>query len=311
MRVVFMGTPGFAVPSLQALVAQTEVVAVFTRPDAISGRGRHARRSPAADAALALGIPLFQPLSLRGGDAVADLVELAPDILVVAAYGLILPRAVLDVAPLGAVNVHASLLPRWRGAAPVQRAILAGDAEVGISIMRMEVGLDTGPYCLQAAMPVGDADAVTLTIRLAELGATALVEALPTIASGSARWTPQNEDCATYADKISKDDVKLSPDVTAELAVRRIRASSSAAPCRVSLAGRGVTLLEASLAVGNVVGSPAPGSIGCYRKGVLLGVEDGAVLVTRLKPDGKSAMAASDWARGVRDLGVSTWDTMQ
>ena len=311
MRVVFMGTPEFAVPSLEAVASHADVVGVFTRPDAVSGRGRSTHPSPVAEAASRLGVELYRLASLKDEAAAVELVGLAPDLLVVAAYGLILPPNILEIPSRGCVNVHASLLPRWRGAAPVQRAILAGDAEVGVSIMRMEAGLDTGPYCLQKSMPVGDADAVALTRALARLGAEALVEALPALAGDTVTWTPQDESRVTYADKISKDDVAISAEMLSELALRRIRAASHAAPCRVIIAGRHVTLLEARLADPLIDAAPAPGGVAGSRLGVLLGIEDGALLVTRLKPDGKGAMAASDWARGVRDLAASTWDTLR
>jgi methionyl-tRNA formyltransferase len=311
VRVVFMGTPQFAVASLQALASVCEVVGVYSRPDAVSGRSRAARPSPVAQIAIDSGMPLFQPATLRTDEAVAELTGLAPDLLVVAAYGMILPQTVLDVAPLGAVNVHASLLPRWRGAAPIQRAILAGDAEVGVSIMRMEAGLDTGPYCLQASTPVGDADAVALTDALAALGAEALLAALPAIADGSAAWMAQDEALVTYADKIAKTDVTIGPETDALTALRRIRASSPAAPCRVSIAGRGATIVSAtSVAAADAPAASllAPGAIELTRAGIALGLADGAVLVTRIKPDGKAEMAAADWARGLRDIATSTWN---
>ena len=193
MRVVFMGTPQFAVPSLQALNRTHGVVCAYTRPDAVSGRGRHTRPSPVAEMAASLGIEVRQPATLRDETVQAELATLAPDLLVVAAYGLILPQAVLDAARLGAVNVHASLLPRWRGAAPIQRAILSGDADVGVSIMCMEAGLDTGPYCLQRQLAADDLDAVALTGTLADLGASALLDALPAIEDRTAAWTAQDE----------------------------------------------------------------------------------------------------------------------
>lgn len=311
MRVVFMGTPEFAVPSLLALAEATEVVGVFCRPDAVSGRGRSTRPSPVKVAVEQLGLAVFQPTTLRDESALKSLVDLAPDLLVVAAYGLILPRAVLDAAPLGAVNVHASLLPRWRGAAPIQRAILAGDAQVGVSIMRMEEGLDTGPYCLQVATPTEDAGAVELTARLADLGATALSQSLPAIADGSAVWTTQDEALVTYADKIAKNDVAIGPELPAEQASRHVRASVGSSPCRVAIAGHSVTLVSVQVVDPLGSGSPSPGAVACTRDGVVLGTSDGALLVERLKPDGKGEMAAVDWSRGVRALENAVWDGLR
>ena len=307
MRVVFMGTPQFAVPSLEALAGVSDVVGVFTRRDSVSGRGRSFRPSPVKCAATELGLPVFQPHTLRDPEAHAMLASLAPDLMVVAAYGLLLPPEVLEVAGLGAVNVHASLLPRWRGAAPIQRAILARDRRIGVSIMRMEVGLDTGPYCLQLATDVGQANAEQLTSRLAGLGAAALIEALPSIAGGSAVWTPQDEALVTYAEKISKEDVAIAPGVLVADAILRVRASSAAAPCRVIIANRTVTVLGAEPSDQAVDGAPIRGTAAATTRGVLLGMADGGLLVTRLRPDGKGEMAASDWARGVRDIAGATW----
>ncbi len=258
-----------------------------------------------------MGCPVFQPRTLRDDSELRALAALKPDLIVVAAYGLILPRMVLESAPLGAINVHASLLPRWRGAAPIQRAILAGDPVTGVSIMRMEEGLDTGPYCLQASTPVGSAGAVELTERLALLGADTLVQALPAIVGGFATWTPQDETLATYANKIAKSDVAIDPHFTTETALRHIRASGPAAPCRVRLADRAVTLTAATAAEPDNPEPCAAATVRGAKTGILLGFSDGCLLVRRLKPEGKSEMAAADWARGVRELDGSTWGGLQ
>jgi methionyl-tRNA formyltransferase len=299
-----MGTPDFAVPSLRVLAHSHEVVAAYTRPDAVSGRGSQTRPSAVGCSAEALGIPVLQPRTLRDETVQAELRALAPDLLVVAAYGLILPVEVLGAAPLGAVNVHASLLPRWRGAAPVQHAILAGDEYAGVSIMRMEEGLDTGPYCVQAGVPVNGATARELTAALADLGAQALDAALPSIADGCAQWVVQDDSLATYASKVTKDDVAIGPELSAEQASRRVRASMPASPSKILLGGRGVTLMDASAAA-----EPLPAAaVACSKLGLLLGVSDGAIMTTCVKPDGKAEMDACAWARGVRDLDTATWD---
>jgi methionyl-tRNA formyltransferase len=308
LRVVFMGTPEFAVPSLRALAEVTEVVGVLSRADSISGRGRTVRPSPVKAAAEQLGLQVFQPTTLRDGAAAQVLAHLEPDLLVVAAYGLILPRAILESSRLGAVNVHASLLPRWRGAAPIQRAILAGDAETGVTIMRMEEGLDTGPYCLKVPTPIGDASAAELTDRLARIGADALVQALPAIADNSVDWIAQDEALATYAEKITKADVSIAPEQSALQALLHIRASLAAAPCRISVAGRGVTLVAARAIAPLAAGALTPGAVARTKDGLLLGMNDGALLVQRLKPDGKGEMAAADWSRGIRDIDGASWD---
>ena len=299
-----MGTPEFAVPSLRALAECHDVVAVFTRPDAVSGRGGKTRPSPVKSAAVALGIPVCEPRTLRDAEQIALVRSFVPEIIIVAAYGLILPLEALESAPHGVVNVHASLLPRWRGAAPVQRAILAGDEVTGVSIMRMEVGLDTGPYCLCLQTPIDDKDASALTAELAEMGATALLRALPTIADGSAAWIAQDESRATYAKKVSKADVSISPALPAADVVRCVRASLPAAPSRVVVGGRSLTLLAARLAAADV----APGRVACTKSALLLGVADGAVEVVRVRPDGRGAMDAAAWARGTRDLDGATWE---
>jgi len=303
VRVVFMGTPEFAVPSLRALAGAHEVVAVYARPDAVSGRGGQKRPSAVKTAALELGLGVREPATLRDAVTLAELTGLNADIVVVAAYGLILPVAALQAVRLGAVNVHASLLPRWRGAAPIQRSILFGDELAGVSIMRMEEGLDTGPYCLQVSTAVDEQGAVELTERLALMGADALLKALPAIADGTAVWTTQDEALVTYAEKISKGDVALSPELTTVQALRRVRASSPAAPSRVVLAARGAIVMTAQLSDAEL----APGEISCTKSALALGVADGAIELTEIKPDGKAVMNACAWARGVRDLHGSQW----
>ena len=206
MRIVFAGTPDFAVPALDALVAAGyQVAAALTQPDRPSGRGLAAAASPVKQAAARLGIPVLQPATLKTPEAQAELRTLAPDALVVAAYGLILPQVVLDLPRLGAINIHASLLPRWRGAAPIHRALLAGDRETGISIMRMEAGLDTGPVLLREAMPIlADDTAGTLHDNLAALGARLVVTALDGLARGTLAATPQPVEGVTYAAKLGR-----------------------------------------------------------------------------------------------------------
>ena len=301
-----MGTPSFAVPSLVALAEHHDVVAVYSRPDAVSGRGGATHPSAVSAAAAALGIPVLTPRTLRDSAVQTELAGLSADVIVVAAYGLILPREVLDAALLGAVNVHGSLLPRWRGAAPVQRAILSGDELTGVSIMRMEEGLDTGPYCLQASVALGELNADELMERLSILGADALIEALPAIGAGTATWIEQDESLATYADKIGKADVALSPSFSAVEAVRRIRASTSTAPSRAVVAGRKVTLLRAKLSDESV----RAGFVRTSKAALLLGTKSDTLEITRLKPEGKAEMDAAAWSRGVRDITDPLWEAL-
>lgn len=307
MRVVFMGTPDFAVPTLRALARTHSVVGVYTRPDAVSGRGSASRPSPVKTVALELGIPVHQPRTLRDVAEQQALVALDSDLLVVAAYGLILPSEALDSARLGAVNVHASLLPRWRGAAPIERAILAGDESTGVSIMRMEAGLDTGPYCAQVSTRIADKNADALTSELADLGADALLGVLPAIADGTVEWTEQDEDRVTYAEKVAKSDVALGPALPAADVVARVRASSRSAPARARVAGRPLAVTQAQLADAS---EPAPGMVSVTRAGVFLGTSDGVVAILRLKPEGKADMAAADWARGVPAIDGSSWEAL-
>lgn len=293
MRVIFMGTPDFAVPSLKALHEAFDVVEVVTRPDAVRSRGKKLEPSPVKAEALKLGIPVLEAKRMTD-DVIEHLKSLAPDIIVVAAYGCILPDAVLTLAPLGCINVHASLLPRWRGAAPIQRAILAGDERAGISIMQLVHDLDAGDYCRQASLPVGTMGDMELTQALGELGATELVPALKEIEAGTAVWTKQDESQVTFAPKVTKAEMRLAPEDTADENLHRIQASSDAAPARLSVAGKGLRIMKARPAES----SAAEGNVELGDGTVLFGCADGAFEALSVKPDGKKEMEASAWARG-------------
>ncbi|MCI0653667.1 MAG: methionyl-tRNA formyltransferase [Methylococcaceae bacterium] len=210
-NIVFAGTPDFAIPTLQMLVdSGNRVCAVYTRPDRVAGRGRRLQSSPVKQLALEHGIPVHQPDTFRNSERIAELKALAPDLIVVIAYGLILPQGVLNVPSRGCINVHASILPRWRGAAPIQRAVMAGDKTTGVTIMRMEAGLDTGPMLHKKVCEIGALEtAGELHQRLAVLGAGALREVLPAILRGEQRAEIQDENAATYADKLSKSEAIL------------------------------------------------------------------------------------------------------
>lgn len=227
VRIIYAGTPLFAVPALQALAADdsVELVAVYTQPDRPSGRGQKLTQSPVKEAALALGIPVEQPITLRDESAQTVLAGYRPDLMVVAAYGLILPVPVLKTPRLGAINIHASLLPRWRGAAPIARAIEAGDPVTGITIMQMAQGLDTGDMLHKVELAIRPTDtAATLHDRLAELGAQALMAALPGIIAGSITPKPQDDTQACYAAKLNKAEGRLDWREPADLLARRVRA---------------------------------------------------------------------------------------
>jgi len=222
MRVIFMGTPAFAVPTLLALVGRHDVIAAYTQPPRPAGRGKQAQKSPVQEAAQLHGIEVRHPASLKSAEDQAAFATLDADIAVVAAYGLILPRAVLDAPRLGCLNVHASLLPRWRGAAPIQRAILAGDAATGVCIMRMEAGLDTGPVLAKQVVPIGRKTAGELTDELAEVGARLMEGVLADFAAFHP--VAQPEDGVTYAGKIDKAESRLDFDQAAEQVERQVRA---------------------------------------------------------------------------------------
>lgn len=305
MRVVYMGTPRLSATILKALAAVHEVVCVYTRADAVRSRGSGAEPSPVRRCAEGLGIEVRTPATLRDAAEQRALAELAPDVVCVAAYGMILPPEVLAVPRLGCVNVHASLLPRWRGAAPIERAILAGDEDTGVCIMRMEEGLDTGPYCLRKVVPVGDKGADELSDELARLGGGALIEALALIEDGSAVWVEQPAEGATYARKVDKAELALDPSEPAELLVRKVRAASAARPARCAIAGRSVAVTRARLASpeeGAAALSLPPGRAGLAAKRLALGTGEGAVVVEAVKPDGKKEMDGAAFAAGVQGI---------
>jgi methionyl-tRNA formyltransferase len=294
MRIVFMGTPAFAVPSLRALAGAHDVRLVLTRPDAVRGRGKRLEPSAVKAAATELGIDVLE--TKRITDEVMDAIRAAePDVIVVAAFGCILPDAVLEAAPLGCVNVHASSLPRWRGAAPIQRAILSGDARAGVSIMRVVHDLDAGAYCRQADVEVGEKSCPQVMGELAELGARELLAALDQMADGTAVWVEQDESKVTYAKKIEKAEMLLDPAATALDNRRRVQTSLDAAPARMAVAGKGVRVLAARVAEEGV----AQGEVLVRHGRVIAGCADGAIELLRVKPDGKREMEASAWAAGL------------
>lgn len=295
MRVIFMGTPEFAVPSLVALDEAYDVVGVVTRPDAVRGRGKRLEPSPVKAEAQARDLRVIEANRITP-EVLGVLSELDADIVCVAAYGCILPDSVLAMAPLGCVNVHASLLPRWRGAAPVQRAILAGDERAGVSIMRVVHELDAGVYCAQASTEVADKPCGQLMAEVAELGAHALVSSLADIEAGRATWTEQDASLVTYAHKVEKAEMRLDAADGWLENVRRVQASTDAAPARCVVGGKGVRVLRATAASESV----AAGDVLAARGRVLLGCSDGALELLEVKPDGKREMDARSWAAGLR-----------
>lgn len=313
MRVVFMGTPKLAADILVEIAQQHEVVCVYTRPDAVRGRGAKLEPSPVKAAAERLGIPVRTATSLRDAEEQAHLAELAPDAICVAAYGCILPREVLEIPRYDCLNVHASLLPRWRGAAPIERAILAGDEQTGVCIMRMEEGLDTGPYCVRRATEVEGKSAAELTDELANLGARALLTGLSVVEQGGAEWTFQDDAAATYAEKLAKDELYPDPAEPAAAMVRKVLASSEAHPARAVIAGRSATVERVALPdderAAALCDGLEQGAVRFAAKRLFLGTGDGAVEVLSLKPDGKKSMDARAFAAGVQGIkaGGCTW----
>jgi methionyl-tRNA formyltransferase len=290
MRVIFMGPPEFSVPALEAVAAAHQVVAVYTQPPRPAGRGKALRASPVQARAEALGLPVRHPVSLKPAEVQADFAALAADVAVVVAYGLILPQAVLDAPRHGCLNIHASLLPRWRGAAPIHRAVMAGDDETGVCIMQMDAGLDTGAVLLCRATPIG-AEETTGEVhdRLSALGAAAIVEALGRL--GDLTPVPQPQDGVTYAAKIDKAEARIDWTRPATEVDRLIRGLSPFPGAWCEMAGERVKLLASRV----VPGDAAPGTI---LVPLTIACGDGAVAITRAQRPGKRAMKADEFLRG-------------
>jgi methionyl-tRNA formyltransferase len=300
VRLVFAGTPDVALPSLDALLAGShEVAAVVTRPDAPTGRGRHRAPSPVAARAAEAGLEVLRPDRPRDPDFLARLADLAPDCCPVVAYGALVPRAALDVPPLGWVNLHFSLLPAWRGAAPVQHAVLAGDELTGASTFRLEEGLDTGPVFGVLTEPIRPTDTSgDLLARLATAGAELLVRTLDGLADGSVVAVPQPSEGVSHAPKLTVDDARVDWTAPAVRVDRLVRACTPAP-------GPWTTLGDDRLKLGPVrpLGGAAdlsPGRLRAERTGVLVGTATDAVQLSTVQPPGKRAMPAADWARGLR-----------
>jgi methionyl-tRNA formyltransferase len=295
MRVVFMGTPDFSVPVLDALVeAGHEIACVYCQPPRPAGRGKKPRPTPVHARAEALGLPVRHPVSLKGAQAQAEFADLKADVAVVVAYGLILPQPVLDAPRHGCLNIHASLLPRWRGAAPIHRAIMAGDAETGICIMQMEAGLDTGPVLMREATPIGAEETTgELHDRLALMGAQLICRALERL--DSLTPDPQPEEGVTYAAKIDKAEARIDWTRPAAEIDRHIRGLSPFPGAWCEMAGERIKLLRCRLAEGQ----GAPGQI---LEGLTVACGEGAIEITEAQRQGKRPMPAEDFLRGVHSL---------
>jgi methionyl-tRNA formyltransferase len=290
MRVIFMGTPEFSVPALRAVAAAHDVVAVYSQPPRAAGRGQKPRSSPVHRAAEALGIEVRTPLKLREPVEHAGFADLGADVAVVVAYGLILPQPVLDAPRLGCLNIHASLLPRWRGAAPIHRAVMAGDAETGVAIMQMQAGLDTGPVLSEARTAIGAEETTgDLHDRLSAMGADLIADVLSRLPLPA---VAQPEDGVTYASKIDKAEARIDWAQPAAEVDRKIRGLSPFPGAWCEIAGERVKLLRSCLA-------PGAGAPGDVLGGFRVACSDGAVAITQAQRQGKRPMSADELLRGL------------
>lgn len=294
-KIVFMGTPDFAVPVLERLIAEHEVIGVVTQPDRPAGRNRQVQFSPVKQAALAANIPVFQPEKIRRPDAIATLRQWTPDVYIVAAFGQILPQTVLDIPAHGSVNVHASLLPRWRGAAPIQAVIRAGDAETGITIMKMDAGLDTGPMLSQRSIPLAaDETGASLHDKLAQLGGDLLIDTLPGYLSGAIQPTPQDNELATLAPRIDKEEGRIDWTQPAAHIERTVRAFTPWPGTFSTWNGQTLKILA-----GNVIsGRAEPGKVVAVSGGLAIGTGEGLYAPERLQLQGRNAVTSADFVRG-------------
>lgn len=306
LRIVFAGTPDFSVAPLKRLMdSEHEVIAVYTQPDRPAGRGRKLTASPVKQAALDYGLPVYQPESLKPEDVQSELAALNADVMVVVAYGLILPKAVLDMPKFGCLNIHASLLPRWRGAAPIQRAIESGDAESGVTIMQMDVGLDTGDMLTTLKTPIGEDDtAQTLHDRLSELGCDALMQTLSDIQNDRLAPVKQDESLVTYAEKLNKAEAEIDWQQAAQVIQRKVQAFNPWPVAFTQYQGQPLRIWQAQpISASDAKNLPGwgdaqPGQVlQVAKSGVDVATGEGALRLLLLQPSGKKAMAAYDFAQ--------------
>ncbi|MFH0223252.1 methionyl-tRNA formyltransferase [Vibrio furnissii] len=295
LRIVFAGTPDFAARHLAALLSsEHEVIAVYTQPDRPAGRGKKLTASPVKHLALEHNIPVYQPENFKSDEAKQALASLNADIMVVVAYGLLLPKAVLDTPKLGCINVHGSILPRWRGAAPIQRSIWAGDAETGVTIMQMDVGLDTGDMLKIATLPIEASDtSSSMYDKLAELGPQALVDCLSDIAQGTAVAVKQDDALANYAQKLSKEEAKIDWTLSAQAIERCVRAFNPWPMSHFSVAENQIKVWQSRVETGNR--THAPGTIiQADKTGIYVATGEGILVLESLQIPGKKALPVQD-----------------
>lgn len=303
LRVIFMGTPAFAVPALDALLdANCDIVGVYTQPDRRSGRGRRLTAPPVKQAAIERGLPVFQPPSLRRDEeARRHIASLAPDLIVVVAYGLFLPSDTLGVPPLGALNIHPSLLPRHRGPSPVATAILEGDASTGVTVMRLDEGMDSGPIIAQRRTPIGaEETAEDLTIRLFDMGAELLAETIYLWRDGEIAPVPQSEADATITRLLKREDGAIDWAQSAERIERQIRAYHPWPGSFTHWQGRQLKVHKASALDG--IEGESPGTVTQLPQGIAVATGEGALLLRRVQVEGRQATGISDFVRGYRDF---------
>ncbi len=296
MRIIFAGTPAFAAETLKALInTEHETCAVYTQPDRPAGRGRKLTASPVKQLAQEHNIPVEQPINFKSDDAIQTLAGYQADLMIVVAYGLLLPQVVLDTPKLGCINVHASLLPRWRGAAPIQRAILAGDKESGVCIMQMEAGLDTGPVLSEARCPITEEDtAQVLHDRLAILGATTLVETLKDIEQCQRNAKPQNDELTSYASKLDKKEADIDWQLSAQNILRKINAFNPW-PVAQTIWHDAIFRIWRAQLVREETQQPAGQIIKVDKVGIDVATSDGILRITELQLPGKRAMSVQDF----------------
>jgi len=302
LRIIFAGTPDFAARHLDALLSSGhQVVGVFTQPDRPAGRGKKLMPSPVKVLAEEHGLPVFQPASLRPQENQQLVADLNADVMVVVAYGLILPKAVLDMPRLGCINVHGSLIPRWRGAAPIQRSLWAGDADTGVTIMQMDVGLDTGDMLYKLSCPITDEDtSATLYDKLAELGPKGLIDTLQQLADNRVQPEVQDEALVTYAEKLTKEEARLDWSLPAAQLERCIRAFNPWPMSWLEIDGQPVKVWQASVIAGPV--NAAPGTIvEANKQGIQVATVEGILNLESLQPAGKKAMSAQDLLNSRRE----------
>ena len=300
LRIIFAGTPDFAARHLQALIqSEHQIVGVYSQPDRPAGRGKKLKASEVKELALEHNLPVFQPQSLKNDEALAELTSLNADIMIVVAYGLILPKAILEAPRLGCLNVHGSILPRWRGAAPIQRAIWAGDKQTGVTIMQMDEGLDTGDMLHISRCPISTTEtSASLYTKLAELGPDALIETINKLANGEITPEPQNDELANYAKKLSKEEANIDWSLSALQIERNIRSFNPWPMCFTQMGGQTVKIHQAQV----MLQSGDPGQIlSSDKNGVVVACGEHALCITQLQPQGKKPMAINDFLNGRSD----------